>query len=462
MTDQVEENPRRARYVVTDPGGQSVFDITFPIDVVTDKDENQVSPISVYINGETYDDFTVDYEGLTATLDAPANQNDIVVIEGSRLIKRTRGYPLRGGLSSPLLNDDQNAIIQMLQEMRRDIDRCLLLNKSEGDDANNHLPMRSIGKALIWGDDGLRNSDVDLGSLDAVINQVSDYADIAMESSSQAASSALEAISALSQVQTIYDNFDDRFLGTKSADPLVDNDGNPLIDGALYYNSISNIMRVYDLGSYQWNDVTTAVLDGSITNSKLAVGAISTVDRIIDNLIPYIKIASSSIASEADIVGKVLSKLVDAVTLNSYIKNNIITPWVSYTPTFTGLGTVTYVSFRSRKVGSNLEIEGVATVGTTTATEARISMGFDGGNGNVNAANNYQISGSNLGNPVGRKVDNTNHAYNVVALCEPGLSYLTFGALDSSNNGLTKYNGTDVFVPGQIISVNASIRIQGW
>jgi len=43
----------------------------------------------------------------------------------------------------------------------------------------------------------------------------------------------------------VYDSFDDRYLGSKTSDPTVDNDGNPLVAGALYFNSVSGIMKLY-------------------------------------------------------------------------------------------------------------------------------------------------------------------------------------------------------------------------
>lgn len=52
------------------------------------------------------------------------------------------------------------------------------------------------------------------------------------------------------------DNFDDTYLGPKSSDPSVDNDGDPLNSGDLYYNTSSTTMRVYS-GS-QWEDVATS------------------------------------------------------------------------------------------------------------------------------------------------------------------------------------------------------------
>jgi septal ring-binding cell division protein DamX len=41
------------------------------------------------------------------------------------------------------------------------------------------------------------------------------------------------------------DNFDDRYLGAKSSAPTLDNDGNALITGALYFNSTTNKMNMY-------------------------------------------------------------------------------------------------------------------------------------------------------------------------------------------------------------------------
>ena len=41
------------------------------------------------------------------------------------------------------------------------------------------------------------------------------------------------------------DSFDDRYLGSKASDPTLDNDGNALVAGALYYNATDNVMKVY-------------------------------------------------------------------------------------------------------------------------------------------------------------------------------------------------------------------------
>ena len=43
------------------------------------------------------------------------------------------------------------------------------------------------------------------------------------------------AEAALAAVEILYDDFDDAYLGAFTADPTVDNDGDPLDIGAIYY-----------------------------------------------------------------------------------------------------------------------------------------------------------------------------------------------------------------------------------
>ena len=55
--------------------------------------------------------------------------------------------------------------------------------------------------------------------------------------------------------QSYVTSFDDTYLGAKSTNPATDNSGNALTVGDLYFNSSTNIMRVWT-GS-QWDDVAT-------------------------------------------------------------------------------------------------------------------------------------------------------------------------------------------------------------
>ena len=54
---------------------------------------------------------------------------------------------------------------------------------------------------------------------------------------STATTKASEASTSATNAAASFDSFDDRYLGAKSSDPSVDNDGDALIAGALYFNS---------------------------------------------------------------------------------------------------------------------------------------------------------------------------------------------------------------------------------
>jgi len=57
----------------------------------------------------------------------------------------------------------------------------------------------------------------------------------------------VSAASSAAAAASSYDQFDDRYLGAKSTGaPSTDNDGNPLVTGALYYDSVEGKMYVYD------------------------------------------------------------------------------------------------------------------------------------------------------------------------------------------------------------------------
>jgi len=79
----------------------------------------------------------------------------------------------------------------------------------------------------------------------------------AATSASNAATSETNAGNSASAAAASYDSFDDRYLGAKSSGPATDNDGDPLITGALYFDTSANLMKVYT-GSV-WADAGSAV-----------------------------------------------------------------------------------------------------------------------------------------------------------------------------------------------------------
>jgi hypothetical protein len=90
----------------------------------------------------------------------------------------------------------------------------------------------------------------------------------ASNAATAASGSADLASSYASSALASYDSFDDRYLGPKSSAPTVDNDGNTLLTGAIYWNSTSSNLWVWT-GSV-WSQATLtagsfATLAGSET-----------------------------------------------------------------------------------------------------------------------------------------------------------------------------------------------------
>jgi hypothetical protein len=71
-------------------------------------------------------------------------------------------------------------------------------------------------------------------------------ASAASTSATNASNSATAAAASAAAAASSLDSFDDRYLGSKASDPTVDNDGNALVTGALYYNTTTQTMKVYD------------------------------------------------------------------------------------------------------------------------------------------------------------------------------------------------------------------------
>jgi len=131
----------------------------------------------------------------------------------------------------------------------------------------------------------------------------------AASSASAASTSASNAATSETNAAASYDDFDDRYLGDKASDPTVDNDGDALITGALYFNTVSNSMKVYNgtawtvltgSGGAEVNDLTAAVVwanvpDANITQSSVTQhqAALSITESQVSDLGSYITASST-------------------------------------------------------------------------------------------------------------------------------------------------------------------------
>ena len=95
-------------------------------------------------------------------------------------------------------------------------------------------------------------------------------ASAAATSESNASTSASNAATSETNTAALYDLFDDRMLGTKTSDPTLDNDGNALVAGTLYWNTSTSKLRIYN-GSI-WEDTASAGgVSGTVTSVDMTV-----------------------------------------------------------------------------------------------------------------------------------------------------------------------------------------------
>jgi hypothetical protein len=93
------------------------------------------------------------------------------------------------------------------------------------------------------------------------------------------AGSATAAAASAAAAATTYDNFDDRYLGSKSSAPTLDNDGNALLTGALYWNSVTNTMFAWTGSAWGSISSTAAIYRYRFT----AAGGETTISGTDDN-----------------------------------------------------------------------------------------------------------------------------------------------------------------------------------
>lgn len=96
----------------------------------------------------------------------------------------------------------------------------------------------------------------------------------ASAASTSETNAAASAAAAASDAATV-DVFSDLFLGSKASDPFVDNDGDPLQTGAIYYNTTSNQLKVYDGDAWQ-----IAVFNVDADGALLAINNLSDLNNV--------------------------------------------------------------------------------------------------------------------------------------------------------------------------------------
>jgi len=182
---------------------------------------------------------------------------------------------------------------------------------------------------------------IDRGHGIATSSVLADSYDLdALIADTEAAKVAAQA--AQTAAELALDNFDDRYLGAKTADPTVDNDGDALIDGAMYYDTTLNITKIYDLASTTWKRTTPTTTEqtkidtvsgiasdvstvaGNTTNINTVSGNTTNINTVATNDANVTTVAgiSSDVTTVSGINANVTTVAGNTTNINTVAANN--------------------------------------------------------------------------------------------------------------------------------------------
>jgi len=286
-------NVPRAEYIAAT--GQTAFPFVFKVFKTTDvkvyltpngqiPDDTTdllVSGYSVTINGDS---------GGVVTLTTGTISGDKVTILRSLPILRDTDYQENGDLRASTLDSDQDYQTYLVGDLSAKIDKSVKLPQSaQGIDGT--LPSPSVDNYIKWNATGtaLENDTVLPGAVQLAKDWANEDEDVivadseysskhyslkAKDEKDEATTQAGIATTQANLAISAYDAFDDRYLGSKAADPSVNNDGSALLTGAMYFNSSISKMRVYN--GTTWMDAGSSI-NGVVNNQVFTATAGQTV-----------------------------------------------------------------------------------------------------------------------------------------------------------------------------------------
>jgi hypothetical protein len=124
----------------------------------------------------------------------------------------------------------------------------------------------------------------------------SNFANNSSNFANTASNSANAANSARDAALAAADNFDDVYLGSKASDPTLDNDGDALTAGDLYYNSVGTVLKYYT-GS-AWVAITSGGITDLVQDTTPQLGGMLDVNgqSIGDGTLELVKFAETASA----------------------------------------------------------------------------------------------------------------------------------------------------------------------
>ena len=312
------------------------------------------------------------------------------------------------------------------------------------------------------------------------VSTVAASATAAASSATASASSATASASSATSAAASYDSFDDRYLGAKASDPSVDNDGDALIDGALYFNTTSNVMKVYDLGNTTWVTIkpttteqghidTVSGISANVTTvagKATEIGRLGTADAVADMAILGTTdvVADMNTLGTADVVADmntlgtadVVSDMNTLGTADVVSDMDTLAGISANITTVAGVSSdVTTVAGQTTEIGRLGTADAVADMNTLGTADVVTDMNTLGTASNVTAMDNVSGSIANV-NTVSGSIANVNTAATNITDINTFAVRYRIGSSDpsssldegdlfynSTDNQMKFYNGTD-------------------
>lgn len=196
------------------------------------------------------------------------------------------------------------------------------------------------------------------------------------------------------------DAFDDRYLGDKSTAPTVDNDGNALITGSLYFSTVHNVLFSWNGSAWERIKPTTAeqtainTVNTNITNVNTVATNIADVNTLAPEAANINRLGTASSVTnmntlvtninDIDTVANMLGTVHFAVTVASYggsnkfYLNGTLAPALTLNRGFTYTFDVSDASVSGHplvfKNGSASYTSGVVVTGTAGTANAKVEF----------------------------------------------------------------------------------------
>ncbi len=210
---------------------------------------------------------------------APATGNTVVLLRDTNLTQET-DYIANDPFPAETHEAALDKITLQQQELQEELNRAIKISRSN-DIASSEITQTAAtraGKLLAFDSSGNLEVSLDASSIATNATAAANSAASALSHKNDAETAKTAAETAKTAAESLLDNFDDRFLGAKTSNPSVDNDGDALVDGALYFDTTNNVMKVYDLSGTAWRQIQLSNSDQA--NVNLVAGQISPTNNI--------------------------------------------------------------------------------------------------------------------------------------------------------------------------------------